>query len=82
MADTERRCRRSVEEVDLPKWVIRRWVVVKDGKVSRFETLPKAARHRQEHGGEVRELEFRLAGVRTIPQGYQPNQGWIRADGE
>ena len=82
MADTERRGSSLVEEVDLPRWVLRRWVVVKDGKVDRFETLPEAARHRQEHGGEVRELEFRLASVRTIPQCCQPNQGWIRADGE
>ncbi len=82
MADTERRCSSSVEEADFPRWVIRRWAVVKDGKVSRFETLPEATRHRQDHGGEVRELEFRLASVKTVPQGYQPNQGWTRADGE
>ena len=82
MADTERRCSSSAEEVDLPKWIIRRYVVVKDKKVERFETLPEATAHRQKHGGEVRELEFRLSGVKTIPQDYQPNQGWIRADGE
>ena len=34
------------DEVDLPNWVIRRWVVVKDGKVDRFETLPEARAHR------------------------------------
>ena len=27
------------DEVDLPRWVICRYVVVKDGKVHRFETL-------------------------------------------
>ena len=70
------------DEVDLPKWIIRRYVVVKDKKVDRFETLPEATGHRQKHGGEVRELEFRLSSVKTIPQGYQPDQGWIRADGE
>ena len=70
------------EEVDLPRWVIRRWVVVKDGKVDRFETLPEATQHRQEHGGEVRELESRLSSVKAIEQGYRPNQGWIRCDGK
>ena len=82
MADTESRCSSFVEEVDLPKWVIRRYVVVKDKKVDRFETLPEATSHRQKHGGEIRELEFRLSSVKTISQGYQPNQGWIRVDGE
>ena len=82
MADRERRCSSFVEEMDLPRWVLRRYVVVKDKKVDRFETLPEATAHRQKHGGEVRELEFRLTSVKTIPQGYQPNQGWIRADGE
>ena len=70
------------DEVNLPSWVIRRWVVVKDGAVSRFETLPEATQHRQEHGGEVRELEFRLSSVIAIEQGYQPNKGWIRCDGD
>ena len=83
MADTERRCSSSAEEVDLPRWVIRRYVVVKDKKkVDRFETLPEATAHRQKHGGEIRELEFRLASVKTISQGYEANQGWIRADGD
>ena len=44
MADRERRCSSSVEEVDLPRWVIRRYVVVNDGKGNRFETLPEATR--------------------------------------
>ena len=70
------------DEVGLPRWIIRRYVVVKDKKVDRFETLAEATAHRQRHGGEVRELEFRLSSVKTIPQNYQPNQGWIRADGE
>ena len=56
------------DEINLPRWVIRRWVVVKDGKVDRFETLPKATAHRQKHGGEIRELVFRLSEVRTISQ--------------
>ena len=70
------------DEVDLPNWVIRRWIVVKDGKVSRFETLPEATAHRQRNGGTIQELEFCLSSVTTIPQGKQPNQGWIRCDGE
>ena len=60
MPDTGRRCSSSPEEVNLPSWVIRRWVVVNDGAVHRFETLLEATQHRQEHGGEVRELEFSL----------------------
>ncbi len=70
------------DEVNLPSWVIRRWVVVKDGSVSRFETLPEATAHKEEHGGTVRELEFRLCSVKTVPQNYKPNQGWIRCDGK
>ena len=53
------------DEVDLPRWVIRRYVVVKDKKVDRFETLPEATLHRQKHGGEVRELVFRLSEIKT-----------------
>ena len=67
------------DEVDLPRWVIRRYVVVKDKKVERFETLPEAAAHRQKHGGEVRELVFRLSEVKAISQRVE---GWVRADGE
>ena len=67
------------DEVDLPKWVIRRYVVVKNKKVERFETLPEATAHRQKHGGEVRELVFRLSEVKTLSQRVE---GWVRADGE
>ena len=67
------------DEVDLPRWVIRRYVVVKDKKVDRFETLPEATAHRQRHGGEVRELVFRLSEVTTISR---RGEGWIRADGD
>ena len=67
------------DEVDLPKWIIRRYVVVKDKKVERFETLPEATAHRQKHGGEVRELVFRLSEVKTPSQKVE---GWVRADGE
>ena len=67
------------DEVDLPKWVIRRYVVVKDKKVDRFETLPGATAHRQKHGGEVRELVFRLSEVKPVSQRVE---GWVRADGE
>ena len=70
------------DEVDLPRWVIRRWVVVNDGAVSRFETLPEATAHRNKRGGEIRELEFRLCSVKTISQKRQSNKGWFRADGE
>ncbi len=67
------------EEVDLPKWIIRRYAVVKDKKVERFETLREATAHRQKHGGEVRELVFRLSEVKTLSQRVE---GWVRADGE
>ena len=70
------------DEVDLPRWIIRRWVVVNDAKVHRFETLPEATAHKQACGGTIRELEFRLSSVKTIPQNYQPDKGWIRADGD
>ena len=66
-------------EINLPRWVIRRWVVVKDGKVDRFETLPEATAHRQKHGGEVRELVFRLSEVRTP---ISENRGVGTADGD
>ena len=56
------------DEINLPRWVIRRYVVAKDKKIDRFETLPEATTHRQKHGGEVRELVFRLSEVRTISQ--------------
>ena len=67
------------DEVDLPKWVIRRYAVIEDKKVARFETLPEATAHRQKHGGEVRELVFRLSEVKTLSQRVG---GWVRADGE
>ena len=67
------------DEVDLPRWVIRRYAVVKDKKVARFETLPEATAHRQKHGGEVRELVFRLSEVKTLSRRVE---GWVRADGE
>ena len=67
------------DEVDLPRWIIRRWVVVKDGKVHRFETLPEATAHKQECGGTIRELVFRLSEITTVSQ--KP-EGWIRCDGD
>ena len=67
------------DEVDLPRWIIRRYAVIKDGKVDRFETLPEATAHRQKHGGEVRELVFRLSEVKTLSQ---KAEGWVRADGD
>ena len=36
------------DEMDLPRWVIRRYIVVKNKKVDRFEALPEATHHR--HG--------------------------------
>ena len=56
------------DDVDLPRWVIRRYVVVKKGKVDRFEILSEVTAHRQKHGGEVRELVFRLSEVKTLSQ--------------
>ena len=35
-------------EENLPGWVIRRYVVVKNRKVDKFETLPGATAHQQE----------------------------------
>ena len=67
------------EEVDVPRWVIRRYAVVKDHQVDKFETLPGATAHCQKHGGEVRELVFRLSEVTPVPPGVE---GWVRADGE
>ena len=67
------------DEADLPRWIIRRYVVVKDKKVDRFETLPEATLHLQKHGGEVRELVFRLSEIKTLSQRVE---GWVRADGE
>ena len=67
------------DEVDLPRWIIRRYVVVKDKKVDRFEALAEATRHRQKHGGEVRELEFGLSEVKTLSQ---KTEGWVRCDEE
>ena len=54
------------DEINLPSWVIRRYVVVKNKKVDKFETLTGATAHRKKHGGEVRELEFRLSKIKTI----------------
>ena len=67
------------DEKELPRWVIRRYAVVNDHKVDKFETLPGATAHRQKHGGEIRELVFRLSEVSTVPPGVE---GWVRADGE
>ena len=67
------------DEIELPRWVIRRYAVVKDHQVDKFETLPGATAHRQKHGGEIRELVFRLSEVTTVPPG---GVGWVRADGE
>ena len=67
------------DEVELPRWVIRRYAVVKDHKVDKFETLPGATAHRQKHGGEVRELVFRLSEVTLVPSAVE---GWVRKDGE
>ena len=33
------------DETELPRWVIRRYAVVKDHKVDKFETLPGATAH-------------------------------------
>lgn len=66
-------------EENLPSLVIRRYVVVKNRKVDKFETLPGATAHRKKYGGEVREFEFRLSKIKTIT----PRVGrWVRADGE
>ncbi len=67
------------DEINLPSWVIRRYVVVKNKKVDKFETLPGATAHRKKYGGEVRELEFRLSKIKTITH---RGEGWVRADGE
>ena len=67
------------DEVELPRWVIRRYAVVKDHKVDKFETLPGATAHRQKHGGEVRELVFRLSEIKAVTPRAE---GWVRADGE
>ena len=67
------------DEVELPRWVIRRYAVVKDHQVDKFESLQGATAHRRKHGGEVRELVFRLSEVTTVPPG---GDGWVRADGE
>ena len=67
------------DEVNLPSWVIRRWIVVKESKMHRFETLPEATAHKQKHGGTIRELVFRLSEITTVSQ--KP-EGWIRCDGE
>ena len=65
------------EEVDLPRWVIRRYAVVKDHKIDKFETLQGATAHRRKYGGDVRELVFRLSSVATVAPGAE---GWERAD--
>ena len=67
------------DEINLPSWVIRRYVVVNDRKVDTFETFPGATAHREKHGGEIRELEFRLSKIRTTTPRVE---GWVRADGE
>ena len=67
------------DEKELPRWLIRRYAVVKDHKVDKFETLPGATAHRQKHGGEVRELVFRLSEVTTV---HPVVEGLVRADGE
>ena len=67
------------DEVELPRWVIRRYAVVKDHQVDKFESLQGATAHRRKHGGEVRELVFRLSEVTPIPPGVE---GWVQADGE
>ena len=66
-------------EVNLPGWVIRRYVVVKDRKVEPFETLSGATAHSRKNGGEIRELVFRLSKIKTITP---RRDGWVRADGE
>ena len=50
------------DEVDLPSWVIRRYVVVNDKKVDRFETLQGASAHYRKFGGEVRVELTRFGG--------------------
>ena len=81
------------EEVDLPRWILRRYAVIEGGKVHRFEDSGAAVRHWREHGGEVRVLTFRLSEVDvvtprpiTTPAGTQytlrPPEGAIRTDGE
>ena len=67
------------EEIELPRWVIRRFAVIKDHQVDKFESLQGATAHRQKHGGEVRELVFRLSEVKTVAPRVE---GWVRADGE
>ena len=67
------------DEINLPRWVIRRYVVVNGKKVDKFETLHGATAHHRKFGGEVRELEFRLSKIKTITPRVE---GWVRADGE
>lgn len=66
------------EDIDLPRWVIRRYAVVKDRKVDKFETLAGATAHRQKNGGEIRELIFRLSEIKAVTPRVE---GWVRADG-
>ena len=66
------------DDIELPRWVIRRYAVVKDQKVDKFETLPGATAHRQKYGGEVRELVFRLTEIKAVTPRAE---GWVRADG-
>ena len=67
------------DEANLPNWVIRRYVVVNDKKVDKFETLPGATAHHRKFGGEVRELGFRLSEIKAVTPRAE---GWVRADGE
>ena len=66
------------EEIDLPRWVIRRYAVVRGQNIDKFETLPGATAHRQKYGGEVRELVFRLTEIKAVTPRVE---GWVRADG-
>ena len=66
------------EELGFPRWVIRRYAVVKGQKVDKFETLPGAIAHGRKYGGEVRELVFRLSEVNTVEPGVE---GWPKANG-
>ena len=67
------------EAIDVPRWVIHRYAVIKDNQVDKFETLPGAIAHRQKYGGEVRELVFRLSEVKSLAPRVE---GWVRVDGE